>query len=259
MECKICNNETVFFDSAMILNKYNVKYFRCPKCGTIQTEKPYWLEEAYSNAIADSDIGVITRNYINSENLKRLFSILFSGVNSFLDYGGGYGIFTRRMRDLGFDFEWYDQYCNNIFAKGHEKSKEHYDVITSFEMFEHLENPIETCKKIFSLADNLVFSTELLPDPNPKVNDWWYYCVDHGQHIIFYTKESLQEIARQYSKHYYCFEGIHFFMNRKIKYTTILKIKFSSFFYSFFKMFFLQSKRESLLNKDYEKITGKII
>lgn len=257
MECKLCNTETMYFDTARILKKYDIKYFKCPDCGIIQTEKPYWLQEAYSNAITNSDIGIISRNYKNTEILEKIFSIIFPRKNNFLDYGGGYGIFVRRMRDLGFDFEWFDEYCKNLFAKGHEKSKEHYDVITSFEMFEHLVNPIEECKKMFALADNIVFSTELLPVPNPKITDWWYYCTDHGQHIIFYTKQSLLKIAQTFGKNYYYFGGFHIFSMDKISKFKSMQLKLFLFIYALLNSIIFRNKRSSLLNQDYQSVINK--
>ncbi len=42
-------------------------------------------------------------------------------MDPFLDYAGGYGVFTRLMRDIGFDFYWHDPYTQNLFANGFEK------------------------------------------------------------------------------------------------------------------------------------------
>jgi len=51
MDCNICKNNTSIFSRVKILNKYDVKYFYCDYCGFIQTEEPYWLEEAYKEPI----------------------------------------------------------------------------------------------------------------------------------------------------------------------------------------------------------------
>jgi hypothetical protein len=49
--CKICNkaNDSIF--TLKILNKYEIKYYHCSCCGFLQTEEPYWLDEAYSESI----------------------------------------------------------------------------------------------------------------------------------------------------------------------------------------------------------------
>lgn len=51
MKCNICNNEANFFSNNTVLNKYDIDYFKCSTCGFVQTEEPYWLEEAYSSAV----------------------------------------------------------------------------------------------------------------------------------------------------------------------------------------------------------------
>lgn len=249
--CKICNSETDLFDSAKILNKYKISYFKCPECGFVQTEEPYWLKEAYSAAITVSDIGLISRNIEFSQKLNNLLKIAFSDKQTFLDYGGGYGMFVRLMRDKGYDFEWYDEYCENLFAQGHEKSKQHYDVITSFEMFEHIPDPVELTKSLVSLADTIIFSTELLPESTPKVKDWWYFCTDHGQHVSFYTKKSLELIANKYSLNYFFCVGFHIFSKE------IIDIRRIYFFMKHKKIFnHFYHDRVSLLSSDYKKITG---
>ena len=60
---------------------------------------------------------------------------------NFLDFGGGYGVFTRWMRDEGYDFFHYDQHCPNLFAPGHEadiSGSVRYELATAFEVFEHI-------------------------------------------------------------------------------------------------------------------------
>ena len=59
MNCKVCQHEAKLFDENVILEKYKISYYQCPVCGTIFTEKPYWLEESYSEAIAQTDVGLV--------------------------------------------------------------------------------------------------------------------------------------------------------------------------------------------------------
>lgn len=255
MECKICGNKTETFDRASLINKYDVSYYRCPHCGFIQTEDPYWLSEAYSEAIADSDIGLIGRNIHLSDIIDTVLKIL-NPTSQILDYGGGYGMFVRMMRDKGWDFEWYDEYCQNLFAKGHEMSHEHYDVITSFEMLEHLPNPLETIEKMFSLSDTLICTTELLPYNPPRINDWWYYATETGQHIAFYTKKSLHVIAEKFGKNLYAKHGIIIFSSKEIPYRKI-NLTFNHPQLAHF-ILPLQD-RPSLLANDYRHLTGRDI
>lgn len=76
MKCKICGNKMENFDKAKILNKYDVQYYRCPNCGFICTEEAYWLDEAYSSAIASTDIGLIMRNILLTDKVSAVLKII---------------------------------------------------------------------------------------------------------------------------------------------------------------------------------------
>jgi len=251
--CRVCGSRTEAFDEARLLGKYSVKYFLCPSCGFVQTETPYWLDEAYSDAILDADIGLPSRNVWLSGKVPVILSLCLPRCESFLDYGGGYGIFVRLMRDAGFPFEWFDKYCENLFAKGFEKSKDTYDLVTAFELVEHLPNPLEEFREILSCGENFLFMTELLPDPPPKVSDWWYYGTYGGQHIAFYTPKSLQYIAENFQRHYVGCGNLHLFSRQAVSQE---KFWFSVRFAPIINRLL---RRPSLLFSDYQGITGEKI
>jgi glycosyltransferase involved in cell wall biosynthesis len=204
MRCKVCDSRSKFFFSNKIINKYDVSYFQCSSCGFVQTEDPYWLDEAYSSPITDSDIGILMRNEMLFQLSGNIIMTFFNHDAKFLDYGAGYGLFVRMMRDRGIDFSWNDQYCDNLFSKGFEGSvEEPYELITSFEVFEHLVDPVETIGRLTQSSKNILFSTELLPPSNPTADDWWYYCPHEGQHISIFTLKSLAIIAERFGLNLY--------------------------------------------------------
>lgn len=51
---------------------------------------------------------------------------------------------------------------------------------------------------MLAIGDMILMSTELAPDETPAVRDWWYYGVEHGQHIGFFRKETLRVMAETY-------------------------------------------------------------
>ena len=164
----------------------------------MQTEKPFWLDEAYSSAISDLDTGLVSRNLLTSMLLSTLLHIFFPGNGKYVDVGGGYGLLTRLMRDNGFDFHWEDQYCKNVFANGFEATAELVSVnaICAFEVLEHIHDPKKFIKNYFDLyrTRTLFFSTLIFQDKPPPV-DWWYYSFATGQHISFYQKKTLDYLA----------------------------------------------------------------
>ncbi len=212
MKCRICDSAAEPAFSTLVLNRYNVEYYRCQRCDFLQSEKPYWLDLAYSSAISVLDTGILSRNVAIAERLAAIFPYLMKQnvEMEVLDYGGGYGILVRLMRDIGFDFFWHDKYCENLFAKGFEKRKQRYPIVTAFEVIEHLINPTEDIQNILSDTsfETLVFSTQLYGD-NPPDRDWWYYSSETGQHIAFYNTSTLKFIASFLKMNLYSYGNFH--------------------------------------------------
>lgn len=204
MQCKICAAESQPVFQAQLLHQYTVQYTQWPVCEFLQTEQPYWLNEAYTSPMNLSDTGVLTRNLLLGVKTSLLVHFLFDRRAQFVDYAGGWGIFTRLMRDIGFDYYWFDSFTKNEVARSFEADLSgHYELATCFEAFEHFEHPLESINQLFGLTDSILFSTTPLPDPAPKPSEWWYYGLEHGQHIAFYRPKTFQAIARQFSCSYY--------------------------------------------------------
>jgi hypothetical protein len=215
--CKVCGAERKKIFSKIILGKYDVSYFECPECGFVQTEKPYWLKESYSSVITSTDVGMIKRNIMFSDIVERVIYGSFDEHGKFLDFAGGYGMFTRIMRDKGFDFYHEDKYCENLFANNFSvndlaKEERRFDLVTAFEMIEHADYPFRELEYIFSISDDFLFSTELIP--RRDFENWWYLGTEHGQHISFYTPKSLEIIAKKYGKYYYPHGNLHLFSSK---------------------------------------------
>ena len=203
MRCAICDAPSAFFATATVLRQFSVEYFRCPDCHFVQTETPHWLDRAYAEPIAASDVGMVDRNLQNAARTSRLVHRLLDPAGRFLDFGGGYGLFVRRMRDLGYDFRWADPRCPNLFAQGHEgdPAVDQYELVTTFEVVEHLPDPVGSLGDLLKATDTLLVSTELMPASEPKPGEWWYYALDSGQHVSLFGRRSLEALARRLRVH----------------------------------------------------------
>lgn len=202
MQCKICRSETAPAFTAKMLGKYDATYFRCGSCGFMQTDEPHWLAEAYSSAINEIDLGPINRAIAGSKLIEGLILGCFNHEAKFIDYGAGYGVLVRLMRDRGFDFYWHDLYCDNTFARHFvAKPGMKFELLTAFEVFEHLVDPLAEVETMLGYSGNLLFSTDLVPERIQSAADWCYFGPDHGQHIAFYTIAALQVVARRFNLH----------------------------------------------------------
>ncbi len=216
--CRVCNAPTDLLGEALVLGHHQALFLHCVHCGTVAVDAPHWLDEAYSQAITTSDLGLVDRNVQLARITGVLISLFFSPAGRFLDYAGGYGLLVRLMRDAGYDFCWYDPYCSNLFAGPftHEGSgRKRYELLTVFELLEHLQDPVQELERMFALSDNILFTTKLLPIPAPKPGDWWYYGLEHGQHVTFYSRRSLELLAARFDYKLYSNGSTMHLMTRK--------------------------------------------
>ncbi|MGN0161453.1 MAG: class I SAM-dependent methyltransferase [Lachnospiraceae bacterium] len=224
MKCPICQNDGKVIFQSKVLKKYDVNYFQCPGCAFVYTESPFWLQEAYDEALVDSDVGVMTRNIDAVIRVKAVIDFFYKKDNTFLDYGGGYGIFTRMMRDAGYNFLWFDKFAKPLLARGFEYNDGgKIDLLTSFEVLEHLVNPVEEIKRYLDVTHELIFTT-VCYDKKFKWKEptWWYYGREHGQHIAFYSEVTLQYLAESFGLRYYKLMGLHWFTKKKVSKMRLL-------------------------------------
>ena len=225
MKCKLCKNEIKQKSGERkILNKYTATYYYCDNCGLYFINNPTWLDEAYNDVITFKDTGIMMRN---QANVIIVGIVLGKNKGVMLDYGGGFGIFARMMRDRGYDFRWFDKYAEPLLIKGFEYKNEKIEWITCFECLEHLDDVNGDIDNIFKISHNVIFSTELYDINSIYTDDSWkYLCLDTGQHISFYSEKTMQYIAQKYNTNYYNICGLHIFSENKMNKVDIFFKKF---------------------------------
>lgn len=227
--CPISGDLMTVAFAGTVLCKYNVTYYYCEQCGLLKTERPYWLNEAYQDAISDTDTGLVARNISNCEALDVVLDRLGVQDGKLLDVGGGYGLLARLMRDKGYDCYTTDMYCKNIFAKGFEpRGLFKADALFAFEVFEHIEDPLRFLEDTFNTysCKTLVFSTLTFLDRVPAP-DWWYYSFETGQHITFYQPRTLSRLADRVGCKYQMLNyGLHLFSTAELSRRDALCFKY---------------------------------
>lgn len=172
--------------------------YRCSRCGLYEFPAPDWLDAAYTDPIAAIDVGIAARCLYAARVTEAIVRAERLGARKHLDYGGGYGLLTRQLRDRGIDMYHQDPLAENLFAQTFEGDLDtEYGAVTLIEVFEHLSDPLELMKKLSQRAELVIISTVLVPDPVEDITDWWYLIPDLGQHITFYTPAALEAIADQ--------------------------------------------------------------
>lgn len=218
--CPVCNGEMHAAFSSQILRKYEVTYQHCDHCGFLCTEKPYWLDEAYSDAIVVEDTGLLQRNFVMAARLAAVLYFMFEGRGRYVDIAGGYGVLVRLLRDLGLDFYWSDMYAENLMARGFEveKTTGPFSAITAFEVLEHVQDPAAfVAEKLQAFSTrNFIFSTLLYEGARPPARDWWYYAFEAGQHISFYQERTLRKLAGRLGLHFCSAHRVHLFSEKPV-------------------------------------------
>ena len=252
--CPICSHATKHLFTKQVLGKYDANYLHCRYCCYLFINKPTWLKEAYSSPINIEDTGLVSRNLGLSKITSIIITIWFSRRGKFLDYAGGYGLLTRLMRDIGLDFYWLDKYTENLLARvfEHNKSNKKYELITAFEVFEHLQNPASELKKILKYGDSILFSTELIP-ARDNLKNWDYLGVEHGQHLSFYSEKSLEFLAKKHGLNYYTDHSmVHLFTPQSLSPLLFHNmIRLRSILFPLFSLLY-KSKKQS----DHEQLKG---
>jgi hypothetical protein len=200
---------------ALELAGRDVQLYECAECEYVQTEAPYWLDEAYASPINDSDTGILLRNAANARIVLATLSVLGDTRGRVVDFAGGYGILVRMLRDYGVDALWSDSYCENLLARGFEHTGEPATLVTAFEAFEHFVEPQQELDRMLRIAPNVLVSTLLMPKPAPA--DWWYYGQEHGQHVGWFRRRTLEVMAEKRGKRLVSNgESYHLFTDRTI-------------------------------------------
>ena len=220
VSCPVCSDAADFVFEAIVLKKHTARYYSCSNCGYLYASKPFWLEEAYGSAISAADTGLVYRNIKFSTILSNFLFMTGATKANHVDISGGTGLFTRLMRDNGFNYFWSDPYCENIHARGfeYESTASNVDYATAFEVLEHLTNPYELFSTAFNevKANTLIISTEIFRGSPPPTKEWSYYSLNTGQHIGFFQKKTLEFIAKKLNLFFSSSGNIHIFSKQPI-------------------------------------------
>jgi SAM-dependent methyltransferase len=217
--CKICGGQASLFgvvdfnrscedwrEVFFPLSGVPVYYRRCAECKFLFTDAfDDWSVEKFKTHIYNDEYKLIDPEYesararSNADAVARLWGAIKTETRV-LDYGGGNGAFCAALRDAGFPVA----VTFDPLVPEHATPPEgRFDLVTSFETFEHLPDPAAGIASIveFMAEPGIVFfTTSLQPDDIERQRLNWWYAAPRNGHVSLFSREALR---RAWSRHGY--------------------------------------------------------
>lgn len=225
--CPICHSATVPHDvidlnascddrngKVFPLAFVPIYYNLCPSCGHyFAPQMLSWSPSDFEREIYNDDYPLVDPDCMGQRAENNADALLgFFGANKLthLDYGGGNGRLAELLRKAGMDSTSYDPF------HGQDKPESSFDVITAFEVFEHVPDPHSMMDGLICLThdDSMILFSTLLSDgeisPNGRLS-WWYAAPRNG-HISLFSSSSLKALGKAHGLSLMSFyDGMHGF------------------------------------------------
>ncbi len=214
--CKCCGEPAPWFGAADFAKSgidaergpvlppagWSVDYFRCRSCGFLFSDfLDDWSQDRLKHEIYNEDYLRFDPEFAGErpERTAGMLEQLFGAhkTSRILDYGGGDGALTRRLRARGFT----DVHSLDPFHGDAAPVTGRFDVMVCVEVFEHLTRPdaaLAASRTLLKPEGVLIFSTQLQPyDIGQCGTSWWYLAPRNG-HVSLHSRRSLEILARRH-------------------------------------------------------------
>lgn len=215
--CKLCGKQTQYRFSNLLLGTIEAAYFKCESCDLLQSDHlDHVNSEDMSGLYAKGEIhdtGAAWRQICICTRLEQLTKLgVIRGMAKrpirALDFGAGSGFCVSFMRHrLQWEAYGFDLFSDPTFAKNNifnswsdVQARAPFDVIIASEVFEHFRAPLTEIGKlseVLSESNGSLFVTTGLFLPEIHDATWHYLAPQSGQHICFFGKRTMKEVARQ--------------------------------------------------------------
>lgn len=240
--CKICGGESALFGvvdfhkscleaqgKQLPLSGIAVYYRRCGSCGFAFTDVfDGWDRKEFQRRIYNADYLQVDPDFVsvrplaNAGIVAETFAAWRDSIR-ILDFGGGSGLLARTLRERGFSAASYDPFASlDAIPEGR------FDLITCFEVMEHLPQPRETVAEMVGLLKEdgmILFSTLLQPAEFDRLRLNWWYAAPRNGHISLYTPAALAILFKPHGMRVGSFTaGLHIAFGRVPGFAAHLKL-----------------------------------
>lgn len=209
-KCPLCNRMITRIDYEVIDAVSNEKFtiYYCTPCNLGFTHPQPRNATRYYPRTYYSGIKTKIYNHLQYRRLKFLNTITNTG--SVLDIGCGEGGIGYKLVKQGFQYQGIEASFSNVKNEsiklvGIEGMKEKpysYDIVTFWESFEHLKDPVLSVKKAYrALKSNGYIVIEC-----PRYDAWekllfgsrWFH-LDPPRHYFHYTRNGLEQVLKDFN------------------------------------------------------------
>lgn len=202
--CKCCGSKSI----SKAGNKDNYTFWECTECTFIFTDVEYHeMIDTYRSGYHNVDDGAPKKGWAASmEFLVPAFSCLPGKELKIMDFGCGESYIPERLRKAGHKVTAVDivpplephpdRLTGDIMEL--DLPANAYDLIYSYQVFEHISEPKKILKRLFDLAkkDGMVLIHTDMETPergNTDFTDWWY--VLPPDHCSFYSHRTFEKMT----------------------------------------------------------------
>ena len=209
-KCIICNNEHL-----KVMPAYSLAFLvKCQDCGIVFGKKPPSTEELtahYTNYPRYQSLSPITEKRYN-ELLDRFESLRKN--NNIIDLGCSNGLFLECAKKRGWNVygtEYAQEsidYCAKknitVFKSDNlppEFFKLQFDIVTSFEVIEHINNPnaeMGFIKKILRSGGAFYVTTPNFNSISRLLLKEKWNVIEYPEHLTYYTAKTINNLMKKY-------------------------------------------------------------
>jgi hypothetical protein len=193
-QCKICQSDTTL----LIERKRELLYYRCNACGFLYLDDKFIIGSEREKRQYD-----MHQNSFDSIGYVKMFEDFIAraiepyekDIKNALEFGCGSGpVLAELLYRRGINVDKYDLY---FYPEKVYEGKQ-YDLITSTEVFEHLQKPMDILELLVEhINDNgyIALMTKFPPKDDDEFLAWWYR--RDPTHISFFTPKSFEVMAKK--------------------------------------------------------------